>query len=1063
MIKFTRNHTLVFCGILFVLFFSLLFIYPPTQVKAAGIDYKTISEMTPAEQVASYSYYLALKNCITKDDTFYKAGPLTGTSVLEMFNNSTNTNIVDLGYIADNVAGTLGTEAETYRYDARMSCRKVAEAAFKLWGITDASIPTFLTDLGYSIETKTNFVFKTTYYSKKEKNKYGAYLATSSTEDGTLLGVYPDLVFSSLDFTNHDAYTLRQDIRSKNETIPLPSNSFEDRIPSVANTIDKDNNGKIDTFEEASNLCGVFHDTDSSVITTTNIWELNPPSDIFTNQNICEQVATDSQPGSEWTTPNFLSGFENLILTHIYEGSQAGIDTTPPNYKGLKYYIYKYYLENEHICNAKNEGVVDDAFVEDPRKSVFAVYLPDEKGILVKYAYRLDTDAWSNGGFIMDAGLKRLQCSDLLTELNTSAKGIADDIIANKNLSSYSEVLSASNLTLPGKETDTKTGKTTCAINGLGWIVCPVMTFLGGIADKAFTFLADSFLSTNVHLLNTDSRNNNSVATYTAWKAMRSIANVAFVIVFLVIIFSQITSFGVSNYGIKKILPRLIIAAILVNISFYICQIAVDLSNILGYSLKGLFDSLGGLMQTPGVIVDASGNPWGIALLVAGIIAGGLTLVLAISIPVILAVIVALLMIVLILVARTGLIILLVVIAPLAFIAFMLPNTEKLFEKWGKTFVNLLLVFPIISVVFGAGNLAGRIINASDPTNPLLQLLAIGVVAMPLFAVPGLLKNSMKAAGSIGTKLAGLGSKVNGRISDKVKNTSILGAYKSARDRNSQIKRAQITGGVYRGRNRITRLISGRNALLNSAGITGEMGNRTAQQAAQLANKLDIENVTAASAQIQQANITSADLGRIANGETIRGINGRDAATNAAAMGTLLQRGQFADFQTAWNGMITHGSSDRNGAERMRMVASTLMGSKDRPVFMGAGDLQMVQEGHTVGTNNTSLGLQDMAQRGASRYSPNKLAATSNDEIEYVVASNGGLNLVPANSPLRQAAYTAINNPEISQGIGNNRQNIEQLANGWTPPAPAQQSNRILDRYGNPMPPSQNNTNNRQP
>ena len=54
-------------------------------------------------------------------------------------------------------------------------------------------------------------------------------------------------------------------------------------------------------------------------------------------------------------------------------------------------------------------------------------------------------------------------------------------------------------------------------------------------------------------------------------------------------IYSHITSFGISNYGIKKILPRLIIVAILVNISFYICAIAIDLSNIAGQAIQDMF------------------------------------------------------------------------------------------------------------------------------------------------------------------------------------------------------------------------------------------------------------------------------------------------------------------------------------------------------------------------------------------------------------------------------------------------------------------------------------------
>lgn len=71
-------------------------------------------------------------------------------------------------------------------------------------------------------------------------------------------------------------------------------------------------------------------------------------------------------------------------------------------------------------------------------------------------------------------------------------------------------------------------------------------------------------------------------------EGVRNYANVAFIVVFLIIIFSQVSNVGINNYGIKRMLPKLLIAAILVNISFYVCAIMVDLSNLLGAGLVEL-------------------------------------------------------------------------------------------------------------------------------------------------------------------------------------------------------------------------------------------------------------------------------------------------------------------------------------------------------------------------------------------------------------------------------------------------------------------------------------------
>lgn len=353
--------------------------------------------------------------------------------------------------------------------------------------------------------------------------------------------------------------------------------------------------------------------------------------------------------------------------------------------------------------------------------------------------------------------------------------------------------------------------QSSCGIEGIGWVVCPVMDFLGGVADMAFNFLADSFLSINSEYVTSDSIEN-------AWGAMRTLANVVFVIAFLVIIFSQLTSTGISNYGVKKLLPRLIIAAILVNMSLIICQIAVDISNILGYSLKTLFDTLGNdvLLNRPEedpTGMDAALEGLGWAALIAALIAGGITLALSVSGPVLLAAVLALLLIAIILVARIALIVTLTIISPLAFVAFLLPNTEQWFKKWYKMFFALLMVFPVIAVVFGASALVAEIINdtaipkdaAGNPTgdpNLLMQVIAMGVATVPLFLVPSLLKNSLSAAGSIGNKLAGWSSKANSRVGGKVRDTSRLGEAQRGIKNRMALNRA-----VRRGKNPIGRFV----------------------------------------------------------------------------------------------------------------------------------------------------------------------------------------------------------------------------------------------------------------
>jgi hypothetical protein len=394
------------------------------------------------------------------------------------------------------------------------------------------------------------------------------------------------------------------------------------------------------------------------------------------------------------------------------------------------------------------------------------------------------------------------------------------------------------------KKATSDAGKTSCAINGVGWIVCPVVNFLAQVADGAFAYLSDNFLKTNPDTVSVGS------PTYVAWSSMRNIANVAFVLAFLMIIYSQITSVGITNYGVKKILPRLVIAAILVNISYFVCQIAVDLSNIIGFSLKDLITS---------VPIASGGAPsgWstGVGFLgIAGtVLAGGalgaiVWVTLAALVPILIASVIALITILFILVTRQALIILLVVISPLAFVCFLLPNTAPLFTKWRKTFTAMLLLFPIIALVFGASTLASKVLQATyintaaGTYSGLGQIIAAAVMILPLFIVPGLLKKSLDSMGSIGTKINSLGDKAGSALGKKGSDAygnSRLAQYKNYRADEKNKRRALIQSGQYEGSAGFlwNRSLGNKiNKRINEG--SGDFGRKSAAKGVQLVSKI---------------------------------------------------------------------------------------------------------------------------------------------------------------------------------------------------------------------------------
>lgn len=313
-----------------------------------------------------------------------------------------------------------------------------------------------------------------------------------------------------------------------------------------------------------------------------------------------------------------------------------------------------------------------------------------------------------------------------------------------------------------------------CTVEGVGWFVCPVSVFLADSMDTLFDFL-QGFIA--VQPPKTGDTNGD---LYVAWNIMRSIANVAFIIVFMIIIYSQLTSVGISSYGIKKLIPRLIIAAVLVNISYYICAIAVDVSNILGYSLQDVIkDIRDSTFNIDNDTWTAETTDWravltfvlsggtagfiGIALATAGSATSAIFLIL----PILLGLVLTALFVLLVLAARQAIIIILIVVAPIAFVAYLLPNTEKWFEKWRELFMTMLIFFPAFSLVFGGSQLAGGII-IQNATSIVTIIFGMAVQVAPLVITPLLLKLS----GGLLGRIAGLVNDPRRGLLDRAKNWS---------------------------------------------------------------------------------------------------------------------------------------------------------------------------------------------------------------------------------------------------------------------------------------------------
>ena len=385
----------------------------------------------------------------------------------------------------------------------------------------------------------------------------------------------------------------------------------------------------------------------------------------------------------------------------------------------------------------------------------------------------------------------------------------------------------------------------------LGWMICPLMYTLRDAVQGIFNEFVEPLIRVDKSIVTNLAQNNDSSAMYKAWSLFRNMANIIFVIALLFVIFSQVTGFGIDNYGIKRLLPKLIVTAIIVNFSYFICGIVVDLSNLIGNSVRDIFenasrdptftagtgsDGLGALGVATGVATGVAAAVTSVVALVtagsalsAAATSGGL---LALILPVLglaasafMAGFFALLM----LGARQAIIIIMIVTSPIAFVLYALPNTNALFKKWVSLFRGLLLLYPIYCFMVGGGFMAAKLI-VKDSTGVFIQLIAGFISIAPYFAVPSMTRNALKGFDAAVNGIAKLQNRVNGGMqlaNKKIMNSETVKASAGNYEFGKQAKFAKKYDGYTQ--EQLAQLSPGkRRRLMNALGVVG----KDAQQAA---------------------------------------------------------------------------------------------------------------------------------------------------------------------------------------------------------------------------------------
>lgn len=176
-------------------------------------------------------------------------------------------------------------------------------------------------------------------------------------------------------------------------------------------------------------------------------------------------------------------------------------------------------------------------------------------------------------------------------------------------------------------------------------------------------------------------------------------------------------------YTVKKVLPRLVIAAIAIQLSWEIFTLVVEIVGQIAWGVEGLlYAPFGGrqaLTFTDLLSDNGSGSLGFFGILAAGgAVAGGAALGLFGLFTLALAGILALLIGFVVLMLRQIVIYVLLVISPIALLAWILPNTEKFWKIWWESFSKLLLMYPLILLLIAAGRIFAKITMQSQDDIP---------------------------------------------------------------------------------------------------------------------------------------------------------------------------------------------------------------------------------------------------------------------------------------------------------------------------------------------------------
>ena len=282
-----------------------------------------------------------------------------------------------------------------------------------------------------------------------------------------------------------------------------------------------------------------------------------------------------------------------------------------------------------------------------------------------------------------------------------------------------------------------------------------------------------------------------NIAVQGIWSVLRNFMNLALVLILVFIAIATIL--GIKKYRWQETLWKLVIVALLINFSLIIPGIILDTSHFITYTflnlariddlditdsmMKGLASeelARAGKYQLPMIdniiatydsstketSVEATG--WGLGI--------GKSLIVAILLLLIgIFVVIALVAIFFTMIFRAFMIIALLCVAPIAFAAWILPDTEKYWKMWWQQFIKwctypiLFALMLYIGIYIMTGIKLGTAGLAKEDIKIGLITTVVQMILFSMFLVGGLIF-SIQGGGAVAQFVMKQGSKVRAKV-----------------------------------------------------------------------------------------------------------------------------------------------------------------------------------------------------------------------------------------------------------------------------------------------------------